>query len=99
MPNLRRFIIGAKSSPSMSPFAATLFDGYQWQQLLTSHLPHLDIIDFFLYIIDPDPFLDMNTIVHSFQYFVTKFNDFHVAISRSQFSPNYQRKLKPLLFC
>jgi hypothetical protein len=99
MPNLRQFIIEAQSSPSISPFSATLFDGCEWQRLLTSHTPHLDTINFFLHMINPSPFLDMNAIVHSFQYFVTKFNDFHVAISRSRFSSNHQRKIKPLLIC
>ncbi|CAF2969993.1 unnamed protein product [Rotaria sp. Silwood2] len=94
MPNLRRFNIAARSSLSNSPFSATLFDGYQWEQLLTIHVPHLDTIDFYLYMTNPSRSIDSIAIIHSFKYFLTKFNDFHVAISRSQFRPNDQRKIK-----
>ena len=100
MPNLRQFIISILTSPSISLSWDTLLNGHNWQQLLINHISHLDVFDLFVFVIgNPNTFLlDMNNIVHSFDYFSTKYDDWHVAITQSKYNIKYHCKIIILIY-
>jgi len=100
MPNLRQFIITIQTLSRVSLFWEDLLNGQHWQRLLTKHVPRIDVFDLFMnLILDPyDSIPDMDTIVHSFDYFATKYDDWHVAINQSKYSIYHRRKIIILIY-
>ncbi|CAF3662946.1 unnamed protein product [Rotaria sp. Silwood1] len=92
MPNLRQFIITMMNSSLISLSWNHLLNGQNWQQLLTNHVPHLDVFNLLLtVIIDPlSLLLDMDNIIHSFDFFSTKYDDWHVAIGQSKYNVHHR---------
>lgn len=72
------------SSEQISPYINDLLDGHQWQQMLTSDVPHLKTFDFLIGLFDTRSLLNMDDIVHSFQYFVLHYDGWHMAVERSR---------------
>ena len=93
MPNLRLFSIAVIYKSSMPLCWRNLFDGYQWQQILTNKTPYLNEFDIFIWINDLDLVSDVNTTLESFDYFTNKYNDWHVAIDGSFPNQNNQSKI------
>ncbi len=94
MPNLRRFIIAIIYLSSIPFDWRNVFDGYQWQQILTTNTPHLDIFDIFLLTKDLNLVSDVNATLKSFDYFTNKYDDWYVAIHRSPLDRNNQSKTR-----
>ncbi|CAF4075935.1 unnamed protein product [Rotaria sordida] len=90
MPNLHQFIISIENSRFISSSWNHLLNGHNWQQLLTNYLPHLDVFDLFItvFIHRNSPVLDMKAVVHSFEYFSAKYDDWSIKINQSRFSIN-----------
>ncbi|CAF4470688.1 unnamed protein product, partial [Rotaria sp. Silwood2] len=84
MPNLHQFIFTFMSSHEISLYIDDMLDGHQWQQMLTSYVPHLETFDFLIGLFYTRPILNMDYIVHSFQYFVAHYNGWHMAIEHSR---------------
>jgi hypothetical protein len=94
MPNLHRFIIAIIYLSSIPFYCRNVFDGYQWQQLLTINTPHLDIFDIFILAKDLNLVADINTTLKSIDYFTNKYDDWYVAIHRSPLHRNNQSKTR-----
>jgi len=85
MPNLRGFVLTMITSSFISPFWADVLNGQHWQQLLTSYVPQLNTFDLFLQVfIDSNLNIDIDAIIHSFDYFTTKYNDWCLNIYQSR---------------
>ncbi|CAF4106821.1 unnamed protein product, partial [Rotaria sordida] len=92
MPNLHQFIISIENLQFISSYWNHLLNGHNWQQLLTNYLPHLDVFDLFITVLihRNSPVLDMKAVVHSFEYFSAKYDDWYITINQSRFSINRQ---------
>ncbi|CAF3013411.1 unnamed protein product [Rotaria sp. Silwood2] len=84
MPNLRQFVFTLTSSKQISRYIHDLLDGYGWQQILTSHASNLKKFDFLIGLFGIRAFINMDYIVHSFQYFVAHYDGWHMTIERSR---------------
>jgi hypothetical protein len=93
MPNLREFIITIICSSTISPWCRDIFDGYKWQQLLTRNTSYLNVFDIFLCTDGLNLVSDVDIVLKSFDYFATKYDDWYLAIRRSQCRFNNQSKI------
>ncbi len=99
MPNLRRFTIVIWASSFISSFWEDSLNGQYWQELLTSYVPRLNIFDLFLKIfIYRNSQLDINSIIHSFDYFATKYNDWYLKIDQSKCCFEYDGKIIIMIY-
>lgn len=94
MPNLHRFIIAIVFPPSLSTQWTNLFNGNQWKQLLINKTPNLNIFDISLHKYGSNLLLDTDTVLKSFDFFVQKYDNWHLAIYRSLFSSTNKSKIK-----
>jgi hypothetical protein len=102
MPNLRRFIVTIIYSSLRSSLWTNMFDGCKWQQLLENNKLDLEIFDIYLHIYSLNFRSNMDTILKSFDYFTTKYNDWHLATHQSRFSFNSKGKFevkKTVYYC
>jgi len=82
MPNLIHFYFHLTIRKALWPFPGELLNGYVWQQMLESYVPYLSKFEFNMSILKRRPKLDLDSIVNSFEYFVTKYNNWHIIINR-----------------
>jgi hypothetical protein len=92
MPNLRQFIVVVIYRSSVPLTWTNLFDGYQWQQILTNNTPYLDTFNISIWVEDINLIPDVNTTLKSFDYFTNKYKDWYVAIERPFSYQNHQSK-------
>ena len=59
-----------------------LLDGNYWQHMLTSHAPHLNKFDFHISFLMNEISLNLDSILNSFQYFVTQYDGWHMSVSQ-----------------
>ncbi|CAF4417424.1 unnamed protein product [Adineta steineri] len=64
-----------------------LIDGYAWQEMLELYVPYLLKFEFHMSIWKPCPRTDLDIVVNSFRYFVTKYSNWHMIID--QWSSTY----------
>jgi hypothetical protein len=83
MPNLRQFIVTVIYSSKVSRWWTNIFDGHQWQQLLTNNTFHLDIFRISL-VIHRSDILDVDIALKSFGSFATLYDDWYVGINQRQ---------------
>jgi hypothetical protein len=82
MPNLQEFNLTLFIGLLGRQYFHILLDGNNWQQMVASHVPYLKKFEFHIcFFIMPEP-MDIDGILNSFQYFVTQFDGWHMAISR-----------------
>jgi len=93
MPNLRRFIVTIICSSTILSWCRDVFDGYKWQKLLTTNASHLNVFDISLFIQGLNLVSDVDMVLKSFDYFATKYDDWYLAIRRSQCRFNNQSKI------
>jgi len=94
MPNLRRLIVTIIYSSSLSRLWTNIFDGYKWQQLLETNTLDLEIFDIYFHVYSLNFRSNMDTILKSFDYFTTKYNDWHLTTHQSPFSFNSKGKFE-----
>ena len=94
MSHLRRFMITLNAIESVASYVVHLLDGHFWQDLLINHAPSLTKFDFLIAMNKWTPSVDLDVIVNSFQYFVTRYDGWHMAASRWQFCENIRSKSK-----
>ncbi|CAF4926457.1 unnamed protein product [Rotaria sp. Silwood1] len=85
LPNLRQFIFTLIASEQISHYINDLLDGHHWQRILTNHVPHLKTFDFLIDLLGTQALLNIDYIVHSFQYFVVHYDGWHMTVERSRF--------------
>lgn len=95
VPNLRQLIVTIIYRYSPSPNWRDVFDGQQWEQILSTNTPRLDVFDILL-IIDrlsfvPNPYATLN----SFDGFSKKYPDWYVAIHRQPCVNHVPSKSRP----
>ncbi|CAF1472971.1 unnamed protein product [Adineta steineri] len=59
-----------------------LLDGYAWQEMLELYVPYLSKFEFHMSIWKYCPRTDLNIVVNSFKYFVTKYFNWHMIIDQ-----------------
>lgn len=97
MPNLRRFMVTVINLSPIPLQWGEVFDGQQWQQILMTHTPYLDIFDILL-ITDklnrvPNSFATLN----SFDGFSRIYPDWYVAIHRLPLLERVQSKTRQMI--
>ncbi|CAF1440234.1 unnamed protein product [Adineta steineri] len=63
-------------------FPMDLLDGYAWQAMLELYVPYLLKFEFHMSIWKYCPRIDLNIVVNSFKYFVTKYSNWHMIIDQ-----------------
>jgi len=72
-----------------------VLDGQFWKELLSRHAPRLCKFDFFISVVYTGQLLvNLDGIVDSFEYFVTRYDGWHMAASRWLLSVLTRGKLK-----
>lgn len=94
MPNLRRFMITVIYFTSVPLHWQDVFDGQQWQQLLTTNTPHLDVFDILLITDGLDRVPNSYATLNSFDGFSRKYPDWYVAIHRLPLLERVQSKTR-----
>jgi hypothetical protein len=72
----------ALTHAAMWPFPGELLDGNVWKQMVELYIPCLSKFEFHMSIEKRYPKLDLDIIVNSFEYFVTKYSNRHMIIDR-----------------
>lgn len=88
MPNLQEFSFTFIVEYIHTPSIDVLLNGINWQQLLTSHVPHLIKFDIHISFLTHNRLLNSKLILDSFRCFLTQYHDWHIAISQWT---NFQR--------
>jgi hypothetical protein len=57
-------------------------DGHVWQDMLECYVPHLSKFEFHMTILKRYPRLNLDIVVKSFEYFVTKYPNWNILIDR-----------------
>jgi len=92
MPNLMHFYFLLTIRRMTWSFPGELLDGDVWKQMLEVHVPYLSKFEFHMSIEKGRPKLDLDIIVNSFEYFVTKYSNWHMIINRWKFDRNIRGK-------
>ena len=92
MPNLRQFSITIISTSSSSQLYENMFNGNQWEHLLTANSLQLDVFDVLLRIRNSDLQLDKNVVINSFNSFARKYDDWYVAVHQFQTTRHNQSR-------
>ncbi|CAF4688792.1 unnamed protein product [Rotaria sp. Silwood1] len=82
MPNLIHFNFNLMIPSAIWPFPHELLNGYVWQQMLEFYIPCLSKFEFHMSIIKRYPKLDLDFVVHSFEYFSQKYPNWNMIIDR-----------------
>jgi hypothetical protein len=82
MPNLQKFSFTFIVEYLHTPFIDVLLNGINWQQMLTSHVPHLIKFDIHISFLTHNGLLNSKLILDSFRCFLTQYHGWHMAISR-----------------
>ena len=94
MPNLRRFMVTVISLTSASLSWEDVFDGEQWQQVLKTNTPHLDVFDILLITDKLNGVPNSYATLNSFDGFSRKYPDWYVAIHRLPLLERVQSKTR-----
>jgi hypothetical protein len=83
MPNLIQFTITFMLINKILTNIIDVLDGQFWEELLSRHAPRLCKFDFFISVIHTGrQLVDLDDIVDSFEYFLTRYDGWHMAASR-----------------
>lgn len=94
MPNLQYFFFIFGPYNSRHVFPVELYDGYEWKEMLELYVPHLSKFEFHMSILKAYLPVDLDIVIDSFEYFVTKYSNWHMIIDRWKF--NYKTRGKVL---
>lgn len=92
MPNLRRLIVTITLTSTMLSLSRNILCGTIWQQLLVANASYLDVFDIFVLIRYSNSITNLDNIIHTFNYFERKFDDWYMGIHRSYRHCNRQSK-------
>jgi hypothetical protein len=87
MPNLHRFIFATLADDHTTHTAVSLLNGHTWQELLSTHLVHLNRFDLLLDIDIYYSLIDLDAIVRSFNSFVTQYDSWQLTVDRWHYYP------------
>lgn len=80
MPNLIYFYFHLEIQKSSWPFPNELLNGYIWKEMFENYVPCLSQFEFHMLIMKRYPKLDLDSVINSFDYFVTKYTNWHMII-------------------
>ncbi|CAF3987268.1 unnamed protein product [Rotaria sordida] len=82
IPNLQDFSFTLINEHLDTPFIDDLLDGNNWQQILTRHVSNLNKFNFHMSFLTDEGLFDLNLVLNSFRCFLTRYDNWHMAISR-----------------
>jgi hypothetical protein len=96
MPNLIQFTITFMLMNKTLTNVIDVLDGQFWEELLSRNAPSLCKFDFYISVIctGAQQLVDLDDIIDSFEYFVTRYDGWHMAASRWLCCLFSRRKLK-----
>jgi hypothetical protein len=98
MPNLQRFIITFTVPFSDLSDTIDLLNGYEWYKLLETHISHINVLDIFIYIKYAISSEDLDNILHSFENFSKKYDDWQVIINRLPWVGRIEDEVENIIF-
>ncbi|CAF3427275.1 unnamed protein product, partial [Rotaria sp. Silwood2] len=82
IPNLQDFSFSLIIEHLDTPFIDDLLDGNNWQQILIRHVSNLNKFNFHMSFLTDEGLFDLNLVLNSFRCFLTRYDNWHMAISR-----------------
>ena len=82
MPNLRQFTVTVAAIHGVTSYVSDVLDGSYWRDVLSRSSPGLLKFDFLICVSKIGTFVNLDDIIDSFAYFLTRFDGWHMAASR-----------------